>query len=66
MEKTIKTIKDIKERAENLKKSILQLIYDFEVSNPEVDVRVTIDRSYSTIGDDNKVTHKVDVDLIIK
>lgn len=61
-----KTIKDVKERAENLKKNILQLIGDFEVSNPEVDVRVTVGRSYSTIDDNNKVTHIVDVDLTIK
>lgn len=61
-----KTIKDVKERAENLKKNILQLIGDFEVSNPEVDVRVTVGRNYSTIDDDNKVTHRVDVDLTIK
>lgn len=61
-----KTIKDVKERAENLKKNILQLIGDFEVSNPEVDVRVNVSRSYSTIDDDNKVTHRVDVDLTIK
>ena len=61
-----KTIKDVKERAENLKKNILQLIGDFEVSNPEVDVRVTVGRSYSTIDGDNTVTHRVDVDLTIK
>ena len=58
-----KTIKEVKERAENLKKSILQLIGDFEVSNPEVEVRVTIGRSYS--GDNTK-SHRVDVDLIIR
>ncbi len=61
-----KTIKDVKERAENLKKNILKLISDFEVANPEVDVRVNVSRSYSTIDDDNKVTHRVDVDLTIK
>lgn len=61
-----KTIKDIKERAENLKKNILKLIDDFEVSNHDVDVRCTVARSYSTIGDDNKVIHKVDIFLIIK
>ena len=60
-----KTIKDIKERAENLKKSILQLINDFEASNPEVDVRVNVGRNYSIVGD-NKVTHTVNVDLTIK
>lgn len=61
-----KTIKVIKERAENLKKSILAVISDFEVANPEVEVRVTVGRSYSTIDDDNKVTHRVDIDLSIK
>ena len=60
-----KTIKDIKERAENLKKSILQAINDFEASNPEVDVRVNVGRNYS-IDKDNKVTHIVNVDLTIK
>lgn len=61
-----KTIKDIKERAENLKKNILQLINDFEASNHDVDVHCTVARSYSTIGNDNKVIHKVDIFLIIK
>lgn len=59
-----KTIKDVKERAENLKKNILQLISDFEVANPEVNVRVTVGRSYSS--DLNKATHNVDIDLTIK
>ena len=58
-----KTIKEVKERAENLKKNILQLIGDFEVSNPEVEVRVTVGRSYSS---DNTQFHRVDVDLTIK
>lgn len=60
-----KTIKEVKERAENLKKNILQLISDFEVANPEVNVRVTVGRNYSTVEDD-KVTHRADVDLTIK
>lgn len=60
-----KTIKEVKERAENLKKNILQLISDFEVANPEVNVRVTVGRNYSTIEDDTK-SHRVDVDLNIK
>lgn len=58
-----KTIKEVKERAENLKKTILQAINDFEVANPEVNVRVTVGRSYSS--DLNKATHNVDVDLTI-
>ena len=60
-----KTIKEVKERAENLKKNILQLISDFEVANPEVEVRVTVGRNYSTVEDD-KITHRADVDLTIK
>lgn len=60
-----KTIKEVKERAENLKKNILQLISDFEVANPEVEVRVTVGRNYSTIEDATK-SHRVDVDLNIK
>ena len=35
-----KTIKEIKERAENKKKSILAVINDFEVANPEVEINV--------------------------
>lgn len=58
-----KTIKEVKERAENLKKSILQAINDFEVANPEVNVHVTVGRSYS--GDDTQ-SHNVGVDLTIK
>lgn len=58
-----KTIKEIKERAENLKKSILQVISDFEVANPEVEIRVTVGRSYS--GDDTQ-SHKADIILTIK
>lgn len=58
-----KTIKDVKERAENLKKNILQLISDFEVANPEVDIRVTISRNYSA---DDTQSHKADVTLTIK
>lgn len=58
-----KTIKEVKERAENLKKNILQLISDFEVANPEVDVRVTVGRNYSA---DDTQSHKADVALTIK
>lgn len=59
-----KSIKQVKERAEELKKSILQLISDFEVSNPEVDVRVTTGRSYS--ASETTYSHNVDVNLSIK
>lgn len=59
-----KTIKEVKERAEELKKSILQLISDFEITNPEVNVRVTTGRSYS--ASETSFSHNVDVDLSIK
>ena len=58
-----KTIKEVKERSEELKKSILQLISDFEVANPEVDIRVTVGRSYST--SETTFSHNVDVNLSI-
>ena len=58
-----KTIKEIKERAENLKKNILQAISDFEAANPEVDIRVTIGRNYSA---DDTQSHKADIALTIK
>lgn len=61
-----KTIKEIKENAKTLENAILKLISEFEVANPEVDVRVTVGRNYSIIDEDNKVTHRVDVDLSIK
>ena len=61
-----KTIKEIKENAKTLENAILKLISEFEVANPEVDARVTVGRNYSTIDKDNKVTHRVDVDLSIK
>ena len=60
-----KTINEIKKNAKNLENNILKLISDFEVANPEVGVRVNVGRNYSTI-EDNKVTHRVDVDLTIK
>ena len=60
-----KTINEVKKNAKTLENNILKLISDFEVANPEVNVRVTVGRSYSTI-DDDKVTHRVDVDLSIK
>ena len=58
-----KTIKEIKERAENLKKNILQAISDFEKNNPEVEVRVNIARNYSA---DDTQSHKADIALTIK
>lgn len=61
-----KTIKEIKENAKTLENAILKLISDFEAANPEVDAHVTVGRNYSTIDEDDKVTHRVDVDLSIK
>lgn len=58
-----KTINEIKKNAKNLENNILKLISDFEVANPEVNVRVTVGRSYSS--DLNKASHNVDVDLTI-
>ena len=58
-----KTIKEIKERAENLKKNILQAISDFEKNNPEVEVRVNVSRNYSA---DDTQSHKADIALTIK
>ena len=59
-----KTINEIKENAKILEKNILKLINDFEVANPEVDVRVNVGRNYSIEVD--KPTHNVDVNLSIK
>ena len=59
-----KTIKEVKERAETLKKSILAVINDFEVANPEVELRVNVTRDYS--HELNKFTHNVDINLSIK
>lgn len=56
-------IKEVKERAELLKKNILQLISDFEVANPEVELRVTVGRNYTTNDDSS---HNVDINLTIK
>lgn len=60
-----KTINEVKKNAKALENDILKLISDFEVANPEVEIRVTVGRNYSTV-DDDKVTHRVDVDLTIK
>lgn len=58
-----KTIKEIKERAETLKKSILAVINDFEVANPEVNICVNVARNYSA---DDTQSHRVDIVLTIK
>lgn len=59
-----KTIKEIKERAENVKKSILQAIEDFEVVNPEVEINVTVKRNY--YAKDEEDTHDVGCTITIK
>ena len=58
-----KTINEVKKNAKTLENDILKLISDFEVANPEVEVRVTIGRNYSA---DDTQSHRVDVDLTIK
>ena len=58
-----KTINEVKKNAKTLENDILKLISDFEVANPEVDVRVTVGRNYS--GDDTQ-SHKADIALTIK
>ena len=59
-----KTIKEIKENAKTLENDILKLISDFEVTNPEVEIRVNVTRDYSS--ELNKFTHNVDINLSIK
>lgn len=59
-----KTIKEIKERAENVKKSILQAIKDFEVANPEVEINVSVKRNY--YAKDEEATHDVGCTITIK
>lgn len=58
------TIKELKEKREDLKKSILQLIKDFEDNNPEIEITVTTKRAYSV--DDSEHSHTVDVITFIK
>ena len=59
-----KTIKEVKERSENVKKSILQAINDFEVANPEVEINVTVKRNY--YAKDEEATHDVNCTITIK
>ena len=59
-----KTIKEIKENAENLKKSILAVINNFEVANPEVEINVSIKRNY--YAKDEEATHDVNCTITIK
>lgn len=58
-----KTINEVKKNAKNLENDILKLISDFEVANPEVDIRVTVGRNYSA---DDTQSHKADIALTIK
>ena len=59
-----KTIKEIKENAENLKKSILAVINDFEVANPEVEINVSVKRNY--YAENEEATHDVNYTITIK
>ena len=59
-----KTIKEVKENAENLKKSILAVINDFEVANPEVEINVSVKRNY--YAKDEEATHDVNCTITIK
>ena len=58
-----KTINEVKKNAKTLENDILKLINDFEVANPEVDVRVNVSRNYSA---DDTQSHKADIALTIK
>ena len=58
-----KTINEVKKNAKTLENDILKLINDFEVANPEVDIRVTVGRNYSA---DDTQSHNVDINLTIK
>ena len=59
-----KTINEVKKNAKTLENDILKLISDFEVANPEVEIRVNVGRNYSTaLG---KASHTVDINLSIK
>lgn len=59
-----KTIKEVKDYAENVKKAILQVIKNFEVANPEVEINVSVKRNYYAKYEE--VTHDVDCIITIK
>lgn len=59
-----KTINEVKKNAKTLENDILKLISNFEVANPEVEVRVNVGRNYST--ELHKTSHTVDINLSIK
>lgn len=58
------TIKELKEKREELKKAILQLIKNFEDNNPEIEITVITKRACPV--DDNDPSHTVDVITFIK
>lgn len=58
-----KTINEVKKNAKTLENNILKLISDFEVANPEIEVRVTVGRNYSA---DDTQSHRADIALTIK
>lgn len=59
-----KTIKVTKEAGENLKTSILALIKDFEIANPDVNINVEVKRNYYAKG--GEPTHDVNYTISIK
>ena len=59
-----KTINEVKKNAKTLENDILKLISDFEVANPEVELRVNVTRDYSS--ELNKFTHNAGISLSIK
>lgn len=59
-----KTIKDVKEYGENVKRAILQAIKNFEVANPEVEIKVSVKRNYH--AKDEEATHDVNCTITIK
>ena len=59
-----KTIKVTKEAGENLKTSILALIKDFKIVNPDVNINVEVKRKY--YAKDGKLTHDVNYTISIK
>ena len=59
-----KTIDNVKESRECLKKAILQSIRDFEVANPDIEISVDIKRAYS--AKEGEDSHTVNVTTYIK
>ena len=59
-----KTIKVTKEAGENLKSSILSVIKDFEIDNPEVNIDVEVKRNY--YAKDDEPTHNINYSITIK